>query len=334
MHCAPLTPSTGSVPTISRSFALAVAGSVEEIGRRYADSDLVAFAQHSQGRALLRLERLDDGVDGSPWAQISIVGGEVADLEDARERLHELEQAWSPTLTTRDLVRLDARAGLVTAVSADTVLLARLAIRAGVESRGWYDPTPAATHATQPDPTTSNPRLGLMVDAARGEVRLSAGRLFRPEALAYGLAADLIASDLLDAGAIGVCVDVGGHVHADGPAPQPEGWLVAVNHPHFRKRSTAFACARAGSRRSVAATAARGCSSPSSAKPRGAPRHSPGRSRPPDPRKDCSCCTTAACRGCSVTTTAGSSAFRSGPPAPADRSLVYLPEPPRPPADV
>ena len=235
MHCAPLTPSTGSVPTISRSFALAVAGSVEEIGRRYADSDLVAFAQHSQGRALLRLERLDDGVDGSPWAQISIVGGEVADLEDARERLHELEQAWSPTLTTRDLVRLDARAGLVTAVSADTVLLARLAIRAGVESRGWYDPTPAATHATQPDPTTSNPRLGLMVDAARGEVRLSAGRLFRPEALAYGLAADLIAdliaSDLLDAGAIGVCVDVGGHVHADGPAPQPEGWLVAVNHP-------------------------------------------------------------------------------------------------------
>jgi len=137
------------------------------------------------------------------------------------------------------------------------VLLARLAIRAGVESRGWYDPTPAATHATQPDPTTSNPRLGLMVDAARGEVRLSAGRLFRPEALAYGLAADLIAdliaSDLLDAGAIGVCVDVGGHVHADGPAPQPEGWLVAVDHPAFpeavdglRVRSGGVATIRGG----------------------------------------------------------------------------------------
>ncbi len=39
-----------------------VARSVEEIGRRHDEGDLVAFARHSQGRALLRLERLHDGL--------------------------------------------------------------------------------------------------------------------------------------------------------------------------------------------------------------------------------------------------------------------------------
>jgi DNA-binding CsgD family transcriptional regulator len=41
---------------------LEVARSAEEIGRRHRENDLVAFAQHSQGRALLRLERLDEGL--------------------------------------------------------------------------------------------------------------------------------------------------------------------------------------------------------------------------------------------------------------------------------
>lgn len=41
---------------------LAVARSAEQSGRRHADGDLVAFAHHSQGRALLRLERLDEGL--------------------------------------------------------------------------------------------------------------------------------------------------------------------------------------------------------------------------------------------------------------------------------
>jgi DNA-binding CsgD family transcriptional regulator len=42
--------------------ALEVARTAEEIGRRHGEVDLVAFAQHSQGRALLRLERLDEAL--------------------------------------------------------------------------------------------------------------------------------------------------------------------------------------------------------------------------------------------------------------------------------
>lgn len=42
--------------------ALEMARAAEEIGRRHGEDDLVAFAQHSQGRGLLRLERLDEGL--------------------------------------------------------------------------------------------------------------------------------------------------------------------------------------------------------------------------------------------------------------------------------
>ncbi|MBA3800523.1 MAG: helix-turn-helix transcriptional regulator [Geodermatophilaceae bacterium] len=38
------------------------AGRAADTGRRHGDRDLVAFAAHSQGRALLRLERLDEGL--------------------------------------------------------------------------------------------------------------------------------------------------------------------------------------------------------------------------------------------------------------------------------
>ena len=42
--------------------ALEVARTAEQIGKRHGEADLVVFAQHSQGRALLRLERLDEAL--------------------------------------------------------------------------------------------------------------------------------------------------------------------------------------------------------------------------------------------------------------------------------
>jgi hypothetical protein len=45
--------------------ALDVARTAEEIGRRHGEADLIAFAQHSQGRSLLRLERLPTSVSSA-----------------------------------------------------------------------------------------------------------------------------------------------------------------------------------------------------------------------------------------------------------------------------
>ena len=53
-----------------------------------------------------------------------------------------------------------------------------------------------------------------------------------------GRAADLLAAELRDAGAAGVCVDLGGDVHVTGTAPEPTGWRVLLDpdvapHPGF-----------------------------------------------------------------------------------------------------
>jgi thiamine biosynthesis lipoprotein len=50
--------------------------------------------------------------------------------------------------------------------------------------------------------------------------------------IAKGLAADLIVADLLDGGAIGACVNIGGDLRVSGVSPQHGGWLVGVDHPH------------------------------------------------------------------------------------------------------
>jgi hypothetical protein len=65
----------------------------------------------------------------------------------------------------------------------------------------------------------------------RGRERLRALRLCRPP----GLAVDEVVDDLLDEGASGVLVQLGGVVRAAGRSPTDDGWLTVVPHPrgHF-----------------------------------------------------------------------------------------------------
>lgn len=49
-----------------------------------------------------------------------------------------------------------------------------------------------------------------------------------PGWLVRGLAADLVAADLMDGGAVGVCVNIGGDVRAAGVSPRHGGWRVGL----------------------------------------------------------------------------------------------------------
>ena len=58
-----------------------------------------------------------------------------------------------------------------------------------------------------------------------------AGAGFDPGGIGKGLAADLVTADLMAAGAVGVCVSVGGDVRVRGTAPGGTPWTIAVEHP-------------------------------------------------------------------------------------------------------
>jgi len=75
------------LPTIFRHFgagdnaaADAAAGEAAEIGERCADADLVAMARNLQGRALLRLGRVDSGLALLDEVMVSVTSGELSPI--------------------------------------------------------------------------------------------------------------------------------------------------------------------------------------------------------------------------------------------------------------
>jgi len=74
-------------------------------------------------------------------------------------------------------------------------------------------------------PGNARPRTALDELLIDGNVVVApAGTCLDPGGIGKGLAADLVARRLLEAGARGASVSIGGDVSVRGAAPQPEGW--------------------------------------------------------------------------------------------------------------
>ena len=71
----------------------------------------------------------------------------------------------------------------------------------------------------------------IATDLVAGTVTLTAGARLEPGELVRGLAADLTAAAVLDAGAAGVLVNVGGNLRAAGAPPVERGWALDVEDP-------------------------------------------------------------------------------------------------------
>jgi thiamine biosynthesis lipoprotein len=69
------------------------------------------------------------------------------------------------------------------------------------------------------------------VDRRNQTVRLPDGAAIDPGGIGKGLAADIVVEMMLDAGAGGVCVNVGGDLRVAGRPPTPAGWTVGVDDP-------------------------------------------------------------------------------------------------------
>ncbi len=182
-------------------------------------------------------------------AHVLIVGGSPGLLGRARRRVEDLEARWSRFRPDSEISRLNERAGAdPQPVSAETLLLLERAVDAWRLTDGRFDPTvlgdvlragyttsfdePAFDEAATP---TDDCRLtrgcaAIQLDPVARTARLPAGVGVDPGGIGKGLAADLVVAELLDTGADGACVNLGGDVRVAG-TPPAASWVVAVEHP-------------------------------------------------------------------------------------------------------
>jgi thiamine biosynthesis lipoprotein len=181
-------------------------------------------------------------------AHVVLVGGSPGLLGRARRRVEDLEARWSRFRPDSELTRLNDRAGAgPQPVSAETLLLLERAVDAWRLTAGRFDPT-VLGDVLRAGYTTSFDRPGfaagdqggdcrltrgcdgIELDPAARTARLPAGVGVDPGGIGKGLAADLVVAELLDAGADGACVNLGGDVRVAG-TPPAASWVVAVDHP-------------------------------------------------------------------------------------------------------
>ena len=176
-------------------------------------------------------------------AHVIVEGGCEQLADEARRRLFDLEQRWSRFIPDSEVDRLNDHAGQPVAVSAETVLLVERAVEAWRITGGAFDPTVlgdvirAGYDRTfdeltgTPDPSTL--MLGCTdIEIQDREIRLPAGTGFDAGGIGKGLAADIVAVEVMAAGADGVCINLGGDLRVVGTSSDGT-WTVAVEHPSF-----------------------------------------------------------------------------------------------------
>ncbi len=169
-------------------------------------------------------------------------------------RVEILEQSWSRFRESSELNRLNSLAGTgPVVVSADLLTLVWHMKRAWEITDGLFDPTmlseiKAAGYdadyatviargaldgiASWNAGTVVTPRVSSMsqvvIDQDASTVTLPTGVGLDPGAIGKGLGADIVAHELMEAGAIGVLVDLGGDLVVAGRPEDGDAWVIAV----------------------------------------------------------------------------------------------------------
>ncbi len=188
-------------------------------------------------------------------AHVLVVGGPHDLLGRAAARIEELESRWSRFRPDSDVSRLNAAPpGQAVEVAADTLLLVTRALEGHAVTGGAFDPSmltqlvdtgygeslvddlasggPVVRSIGDPGPARHGDLSHeFVVDADAGTVTRASALQFDPGGLGKGLAADLVADDLMSAGADGVLVNLGGDLRATGTGPDGGSWHIEVEDP-------------------------------------------------------------------------------------------------------
>ncbi len=197
-------------------------------------------------------------------AHVIVTGGRSGLADRAVERLEELEARWSRFRSDSEISRLNERPGTPVLVSNDTFTLIERALEGWRLTEGRFDPTllrevraagydrsfelisspsaprEPASHARSVNRVPVHvDRPGadqIRLDPIVGTVWLGPEVQVDPGGIGKGLAADLVVDLLLAEGALGALVNVGGDLCAVGPAPEGDGWTVAIEDPNDADR--------------------------------------------------------------------------------------------------
>lgn len=179
-------------------------------------------------------------------ADVTVVG-DPALLEFARIRLAALEQLWSRFIATSEISALNRSNGETISVHPDTVTLVRYLVDAQHLTNRAFDPTllPSLVNlgyarsltndalVTNLDGTLQwgQPLAATSIDIEHSTITLPIGLTLDPGGLGKGLAADIVATELLERGAAGACVSVGGDIRCVGTGPINGTWPIPVVSP-------------------------------------------------------------------------------------------------------
>jgi FAD:protein FMN transferase len=190
-----------------------------------------------------------------------VVVGDPRLLTSARARIEELEGRWSRFIPTSEISFLNSHRGAPHHVSPDTFRLVSRAIKGWRDTRGRFDPTILGDliregydrpfQAMVIDPASGISVLrrnagGIRIDAEAQTVELPPDAGFDPGGVGKGLGADMVVEELLNAGADGACVNLGGDLRVEGVGPDHGRWLISIDHPTDPKPAALVALTAGG----------------------------------------------------------------------------------------
>lgn len=178
-------------------------------------------------------------------AFVVVHGGDVTMLDTAEARLRQLEAWWSRFLDDSDITRANLSAGMPVKVHEDTLAVVARAVLAWRQTNGHFDITvlPALlqhgyTHSTvthSPAPLIRGERVGFSAmiswDYAASTLTVPANAAIDLGGIGKGMAADIVAEELIEAGATGVVVNVGGDLVVLGTPDDDESWYMGIEDP-------------------------------------------------------------------------------------------------------
>ena len=176
---------------------------------------------------------------------VIVHGGTPAMLDHAEARLRELESWWSRFRADSDITLANQAAGRPVVVHGDTLAVVARALDAWRQTGGRFDITvlpalqargythSAVDHSAAPHVPGSRIGMSAMVhtDYAASTLTVPAMTAIDLGGIGKGFAADIVAEELIEAGATGALVNVGGDLVVLGHPSDDTSWYVGIEDP-------------------------------------------------------------------------------------------------------